>query len=144
MALQPIRRNCSKPKPVLSCCKRFHKPCLDVWMSSPCNSLPSPPVVCVRVSLPFVLQNIFTKAVISKLPFIKAKQANTNTRKQRGSEPYPGSRRRSRDGRAEEPQLPWQGPCQASLQLRCHPFYKPHGYTQLCVSLGMAIQSACF
>lgn len=113
-----------------------------VWMPSPHNSFPSPPVVCVQAFLLFVLQDIFTTAVVSKLPFIKAKQANTNMRKQPGSEPYLGSRRRSRDGCAEEPQLPWQGPRQPSLQLHCHPFYKPHGYTLLCVSHGMAIQSA--
>lgn len=47
-------------------------------MPSPPNPLPSPAVVCVQVFLPFVLQDIFTKAVISKSPSIRTKQAKTN------------------------------------------------------------------
>lgn len=124
------RTNCIKSKYVSSCCKGFHKPCLDV--SSPPDLLPSPPVVCVHVFLPFVLQHIFIKAAISKLPFIKTKQPSTNTRKQRGQAADPQPRRRSHSGgrgRAAAG-LPRRGP-RLSLQLRCHPFYKPHGYTQL-------------
>lgn len=60
----------------------FNKPCLDV--SSPPDLLPSPPVVCVHVFLPFVLQDIFIKAAISKLPFIKTKQVTQTSESSEG------------------------------------------------------------
>lgn len=131
MALQPPRINSIKSKYVSSCCTGFHKPCLDV--SSPPDSLPSPPVVCVHVFLPFVLQDIFIKAAISKLPFIKTKQAKTNIRQQRGGlqTPSPATEAAREGGRGRVAAgLPRRGP-RLSLQLRCHPFYRPHGYTQL-------------
>lgn len=120
-----------------------------VWMFSPPRLLPSPPVVCVHVFLPFVLWEVFIKAVISKLPFTKTKQLNTNIRKQHAGRALPAAAPGEAAATAQRDSscpAPPAGPPAArplSFQLRCHPFYKPHDCTQLCVSLGMSIQSVC-
>lgn len=130
MALQPPPEQTASNQ---SMCHRAVKAFINlVWMFLPLLTCSLLLPLFVYVFLPFVLQHIFIKAAISKLPFIKTKQPSTNTRKQRGQAADPQPRRRSHSGgrgRAAAG-LPRQGP-RLSLQLRCHPFYKPHGYTQL-------------
>lgn len=144
MSLQPPRINSIKSKYVSSCCTGFHKPCLDV--SSPPDLLPSPPVVCVHVFLPFVLQDIFIKAAISKLPFNKTKQAETNIRKQRGGLQTPAPRR-SRSGGRGRAALGSPGrapgprsPCSSTVthftdHMATHSFGQPQHTNTICMHL---------
>lgn len=81
-------------------------------MPSPPNSLPSPAVVCVQVFLPFVPQDIFTKAVISKPPSIKTKQAKTSIHQK------PASRRSPAPAAHGEAAAAAQGTAGAALPQR--------------------------
>lgn len=85
----------------------------------------------VYVFLPFVLQDIFIKAAISKFPFIKLNKWTQTAASREGScRPQPHWRSRSGSRGSAAAGFPRRGP-RLSLQLCCHPFYKPHGYTQL-------------
>lgn len=137
------RINNIKSKYVSSCCTGFHKPCLDV--SSPPDLLPSP-VVCVRIFLPFVLQDIFIKAAISKLPFIKAKQVFTNIREQRGGlqTPSPAAQAalaQRKGGRwappAGPPPLPAAAVTHFTNHMATHSFGQPQHIDTICMHLNI-------